>query len=128
MRHWQYLALLGGCVLVTLPPEAAGARAYRRPARWLRAVLPVAAVFLVWDGLAIAAGVWSYNPGYLTGVRLPGRMPLEELLFSLIMPTCGLLTYEAVDGIRTILRRRRERGRRGSQRRSTAPRRREPLP
>ena len=30
--------------------------------------LPVAAVFLVWDVIAIAADVWWYNPRYLLGV------------------------------------------------------------
>jgi lycopene cyclase domain-containing protein len=106
-EHLQYLGVLGACVLVTLPLEIAGAAVYRHPARLARAVLPVALVFLVWDGIAIAAGVWSYNPAYITGVRLPGRIPIEELLFFLVVPTCGLLTYEAVERLLRSFRARR---------------------
>ena len=38
-------------------------------------MLPVAAVFLVWDAVAIAAHVWTYNPRFVTGIELPGRHP-----------------------------------------------------
>jgi lycopene cyclase domain-containing protein len=94
--HGQYLFVLAGCVLLTLPLEFLGARVYRRPARWAGAVLPVALVFAVWDALAIRGGVWNYDPRYLTGVLLPGAIPLEELLFFLVVPTCGLLTFGCV--------------------------------
>jgi lycopene cyclase domain-containing protein len=87
---------MGCCVAVTLPLEVIGARVYRRPRRWLLALLPVLAIFLVWDALAIAAGVWGYDAKYLTGVELPGGIPLEELVFFVVVPTCGLLTYETV--------------------------------
>ncbi len=102
MERYQYLLVLGLCVLVTLPLELAlRARVYRR-ARWAAAaVLPVVLVFSVWDVVGIWRGHWSYNPAYVTGVRLPLRMPLEELLFFVVVPVCGLLTYEAVG---TVLR------------------------
>ena len=46
------------------------------------------------------------NPDYTTGILLPGHIPLEEVVFFLVIPICGLLTYEAVG---TILRGRRSR-------------------
>jgi lycopene cyclase domain-containing protein len=95
--EWRYLIVLGCCVLITVPLELAGARVYRRPRRWLVALAPIVAVLLVWDVAAIAAGVWDYNPAYLIGVTLPFGVPVEELLFFLVVPTCGLLTYEAVE-------------------------------
>ena len=94
--HAQYLLVMAACVAITVPLELIGARVYRRPRRWLRALLPVLIVFLVWDAIAIAAGVWSYNPAYVTGWRLPFDIPIEELVFFVVVPTCGLLTYEAV--------------------------------
>lgn len=97
--RWQYLILLGLCLAITAPLELFGAGVYRRPLRVLRAVLPVAAVFLVWDAVAIAAGVWSYNGAYLTGIHVPFRVPIEEVLFFLVIPLCGLLTYNAVTAI-----------------------------
>jgi lycopene cyclase domain-containing protein len=95
--HWQYLLLLAACLAVTLPLELTGSRVYRQPARLARAVLPAAAVFLVWDVLAVTAGTWTYNPRYLIGVRLPFGVPLEEVLFFLVIPVCALLSFETVE-------------------------------
>jgi len=91
-----YLALMAACLLVTLPLELVlKAGVYRRPRRWLAAVLPVFLVFNLWDWLAIRRGHWSYSSTYTTGVELAG-LPLEELVFFLVVPTCALLTYQAV--------------------------------
>ena len=92
---WHYLLLPGGCVLVTLPLELFGDGVYRQPRRLLRAMVPVVAVFLVWDAVAIVLDVWHYNPRYVSGINVP-FMPLEELLFFIVIPLCGLLTYSAV--------------------------------
>ena len=104
--HWQYLVVLGLCLLITLPLEVFGNGVYRQPGRLLRAVVPFAAVFLVWDAIAIAAGIWWYNGKYITGIELPPRIPIEEVLFFLVIPVCGLLTYSAVSTILDWSRRR----------------------
>ncbi|WP_414942356.1 lycopene cyclase domain-containing protein [Amycolatopsis sp. cmx-11-51] len=96
MGKVEYLLVLAACVIVTLPLELAGARVYRRPRRLARALLPVATVFLVWDAVAIAGGVWSYAPELVTGIRAPFAIPLEEILFFIVIPICGVLTYEIV--------------------------------
>ena len=49
-----------------------------------------------WDLLAIHQHTWRYNGRYLVGVTLPGHLPLEELLFFLVIPTCAILAFEAV--------------------------------
>lgn len=97
--RWQYLLLLAACLAITVPLEVFNPGVYRRPWQVVRAVLPVAAVFLVWDELAIAAHVWTYNPAYIVGRYLPVRVPIEEVLFFLVIPVCGLLTYNAVNAI-----------------------------
>ena len=99
MDHYQYLILMAACLAATLPLEALGARVYRQPARLARAVLPVALVFLVWDALAIARHVWTYSPRFVTGVDLPFRVPVEELVFFLVIPVCGILTYAGVQAV-----------------------------
>jgi lycopene cyclase domain-containing protein len=66
----------------------------------------VAVVFIVWDALAIAGHVWTYNPRYVTGIELPFAVPLEEVLFFVVIPICALLTYSAVSAILRRLRRR----------------------
>lgn len=91
---------MAGCLIVTAPLEwLFGARVYRRFRSLLLAVLPVALVFSIWDVVGIARGHWTYNPGLVTGVELPLRLPLEELVFFVVIPVCGLLTYEAVGAV-----------------------------
>ena len=69
-------------------------------------MLPVAAVFVVWDAVAIAAHIWTYNSRFITGIKLPAGIPIEELLFFIVIPLCGLFTYNAVDTILTYLRKK----------------------
>lgn len=97
--HWQYLIVLAACLAITAPLELFGAGVYRRPRRTARSVLPVAAVFLLWDELAVGGHVWTYDPRYLIGLQIPARVPIEEVLFFLVIPLCGLLTYNAVTTI-----------------------------
>ena len=100
MRQVTYLLVLAACVVGTLPLEfVLGARVYRNWSRVWPAVLPVAAVFIVWDYLAVRAGWWHFDDRYLTGWFI-GPLPIEELLFFLVIPVCGLLTFEAVRRLR----------------------------
>ena len=97
MRHLAYAGMLAFCLLGTLPLELwLGVRVYRQWRRLLLTLLPVVAVFLVWDLYAIAAGHWDFDSSQLLGVVLPGGVPLEELLFFVVVPTCALLAFEAV--------------------------------
>ena len=103
--RWQYLLVLAACVAITAPLEVFGAGVYRQARRAACAVLPVTALFVVWDAVAVAAHIWTYNPRYITGIRLPADLPVEELLFFVVIPLCGLLTYNAVETILDWLRR-----------------------
>ena len=105
MDRWQYLALMAACLLLTLPLEVVlGARVYRRPRRTFIAVVPVALLFVAWDVLAIRRDHWSFSPEFTTGILLPGAIPLEEVVFFVVIPVCGLLTYEAVGAVSRRLR------------------------
>lgn len=96
MDKWQYLALLGLCVTVTLPLEiVGGARVYRRPGALIATVVPVALAFAAWDLLAVHHGDWWYSAHYTLGFLLLG-LPVEEWLFFLVVPTCAVLTYEVL--------------------------------
>lgn len=102
----EYLLVMAACLLLTLPLEfVLRARVYRRPRRLLVAVLPVAVVFSAWDLVAIARHHWRYSPRFTTGVLLFGSLPVEEIVFFLVIPVCGLLTYEAVGHVLARLRR-----------------------
>jgi len=97
--RFTYLLILGGCLVGTAPLEFfLHTRVYARWPRLAVTLVPVALVFSAWDMAAIAAGWWHYDRQYLIGATLPGRLPLEELLFFLVIPTCAVLTLEAVRG------------------------------
>ena len=92
-----YLLILAACVLGTLPLEfVLHTRVYARWRRLSIALGPVVVIFGAWDIAAIHAHWWHYDAAYLVGVTLPGGLPLEELLFFLVIPTCAVLTLEAV--------------------------------
>jgi lycopene cyclase domain-containing protein len=97
MRHLTYLGVLGACLLAALwlePVLRVGV--LRRWRRLLLTLVPVAIAFAAWDLAAIAAKHWWYDPEQVIGVRLPGQLPLEELLFLLVIPVCAVLGFEAV--------------------------------
>jgi lycopene cyclase domain-containing protein len=95
--RWQYLLVMAACVVLTLPLEIVlGARVWRRPRHLLVALVPPAVLFSVWDVLAISHHHWRYNPRYVTGLDLPGHLPIEEVVFFLVVPICALLTFEVV--------------------------------
>jgi lycopene beta-cyclase len=93
-----YLAVLAGCLLVTLPLELVWhLGVYRRWRRLSLTLAPVLVVFLTWDALAVRAHDWRYR--HLTGVRV-GNLPIEEVAFFVVIPVCTVLTYEAVRRLR----------------------------
>lgn len=97
MDRYQYLAVMAACVLVTLPLEViVGARVWRQPGRLVKALAPAFAVFVLWDLWATASGTWGFSSTYTVGIEAPGGMAVEELLFFVVVPVCGLLTLEAV--------------------------------
>ncbi len=103
MDRFAYLAVLVCCLIVTLPLELwLGVRVYRQWRRLLLTLAPVVGVFLAWDAYAVAAGHWRFDRAQTLGAMLPGRIPVEELLFFVVVPTCSVLALEAV---RTVLRR-----------------------
>ncbi len=105
--HWQYLALLLGCVAVTVPLEFVyGFRVWRAPKRLAKAIVPTVAVFTAWDVFAISRGHWTFSDKYTVGVDFPGGFPIEELLFFIVIPAAAISGFEAV---RAGLARRRPR-------------------
>ncbi|GAB3822839.1 lycopene cyclase domain-containing protein [Tessaracoccus terricola] len=108
MDPYQYLLLMAACVAITLPLEfVLRARVYRRPLRLLLAMLPVLVVFVAWDVLGIVRDHWTYSTEFTTGIML-GVLPLEELVFFLVIPVCGLLSYEGVGHVLRRLKGERE--------------------
>jgi lycopene beta-cyclase len=97
MDRYQYLLLMAACLAITLPLELLlGARVWRQPRRLALSICPAFALFVLWDVWATASGTWDFNRRYTVGLTLPGGMAVEELVFFLVIPICGLLTLETV--------------------------------
>ena len=118
--HLTYLAVLAGCLAVraVAGTGAAGRRAAAVAAAAAHAAAGGRSCSSLWDLAAIAAGHWTFDPAQTTGVLLPGGLPLDELLFFVVVPVCAILGFEAV---RAVLRwpagRRHDLHRRGAARR-----------
>jgi lycopene cyclase domain-containing protein len=72
-------------------------------ARWRRLLLVLAVVvwpFLLWDAYAIGQGHWWFDTDRILGIYLPGEIPLDELLFFLVIPLASILTLEAVRSVK----------------------------
>ncbi|NBU31076.1 MAG: lycopene cyclase domain-containing protein [Actinobacteria bacterium] len=96
MKHLVYLSVLAGCLLATSPlPRFLRVKVWSRPRRLCLSVLPAALLFTAWDVHAIAVGHWTFDPAQISGAML-GALPLEELLFFIVVPVCAVLAYEAI--------------------------------
>ena len=101
MRHFAYVAMLAFCLVGTLPLELVlKVGVYRQVRRLALTIAPVLVVFLAWDLYAISRGHWQFDPAQTLGLMLPGGLPVDELLFFLVIPLAAVLTLEAVRAVR----------------------------
>jgi len=63
---------------------------YLLPAMFFPAVL-----YIAWDVYFTSKGVWSFNEAYITGIKLI-NLPLEEVLFFLVVPYCCVFIYACI--------------------------------
>jgi lycopene cyclase domain-containing protein len=97
VTHYLYLAILLGCLLAPIGLEFT--LRVRVLARWHRlaaTVAPVFVVFATWDAVAVQARQWTYASRWILGARVLGRLPIEELVFFVVIPICAVATLEAV--------------------------------
>ena len=100
MRHLAYLFVLLGCLLSALWLEPLfKVNVLRRWRRLVLTLVPVLIVFVLWDLAAIAAGHWTFDPAQTTGIVFPGGLPLDEVLFFVVVPVCAILGFEAVRAV-----------------------------
>jgi lycopene cyclase domain-containing protein len=67
-----------------------------RMKRVLLSLLPISLGFLIWDAYAISQGHWFFDEKQVTGIQGPFNIPIEEILFFLIIPMAVLMTLEGV--------------------------------
>ena len=105
--NFRYVALFICCNVVIhcarliLARNFLKVRVLKRIKRVILSIAPVAIVFLIWDAYAIAKKHWYFDPNQTLGIKLPFDIPLEELLFFVIVPLAAILTIEAVRSVKT---------------------------
>jgi lycopene cyclase domain-containing protein len=100
MSHLAYLAVLLLVLLASGWLEVAlRTRVIARWRRLLLTLVPVLLVFCAWDLYAIASGHWTFDPERISGVVLLGGLPLDEVLFFVVIPFASVLTLEAVRAV-----------------------------
>ncbi len=68
---------------------------YKKWKNIFAAMLLPALLYIAWDIYFTSKGVWSFNPNYITGVKI-FNLPIEEVLFFLVVPYCCLFIYECI--------------------------------
>ena len=51
--------------------------------------------FLIWDEIFTVKNIWGFNNEHLSGIYL-SKLPIEEVLFFIIIPYCCIFTYEVI--------------------------------
>jgi lycopene cyclase domain-containing protein len=101
MAKFAYLSVLLACLLGTAWLEYfLRTKVYRRFIRLFLTIVPVLVVFSIWDAYAIAQGHWTFDPRFITGINLIANIPLDEILFFIVIPICAILSFEAVRSAR----------------------------
>ncbi|QCW51591.1 lycopene cyclase domain-containing protein [Nocardioides dongxiaopingii] len=100
MRELTYAAMLVFVLVATLPLEILlRTRVYARLRRLALVLVCAGLPFVVWDLLAVRAGHWFFDTSQTLGLELAG-LPLEEVLFFVVVPLASVMTLEAVRSVR----------------------------
>jgi lycopene cyclase domain-containing protein len=96
MEHYYYLGL--DLFSISFPLAASFEPRIRFWRKWpglFTGIGVMAVVFLVWDAIFTANGVWGFNPRYILGPRFL-HLPFEEWLFFLAVPYSCTFLYEVM--------------------------------
>jgi len=96
MERWYYLAIDLASIAFPLAASFGPRVAFWRKWRGLFTGMAVMmAVFIPWDALFTAHGVWWFSERYTLGLRFLG-LPIEEWLFFVCVPYACVFLYEVM--------------------------------
>src|SRR5512137_1686769 len=96
MEHYYYLGL--DVFSIAFPLAASFEQRVQYWRKWpglFTGIGVMALVFLAWDAIFTANGVWGFNPRYTLGPRFL-HLPIEEWLFFLAVPYSCMFLYEVM--------------------------------
>lgn len=100
MSRLAYAAVLVFVLLGSLWLEVAlRTRVLRRWRRLLLSLVVPVIVFVAWDAYAIATGHWHFDESRILGWRIVAGVPVDEVLFFLVIPLAAILTLEGVRSV-----------------------------
>lgn len=98
MSKYIYILILSGCIPFILsfwPPL----KFYRNKKALTLSILITLIIFGIWDIYATSRNHWSFNPNGVWPIKLI-NLPIEEILFFIVIPFCCIFTWEAIKYIK----------------------------
>lgn len=89
---WVILGSISGPFFLSFDKKVAF---YKRWKYLFPSIITIAILFLLWDEYFTLNKIWGFTPQYLTGIYL-GHLPLEEVLFFLVVPYACFFIYEVL--------------------------------
>lgn len=94
MDSWTYMIL--NIITILFPVGLSFDRKVHFIEKWehaIKAIIPVATLFLVWDYWFTLEGVWHFNKDYLLNIE-GLNLPLEEWLFFITVPFACIFIFD----------------------------------
>jgi lycopene cyclase domain-containing protein len=94
--HYTYFLILSASLAGPLALSFDKKVAFFRKWKYLFPAMIIPALFYIaWDIFFTSQGVWYFNEKYITGIKI-ANLPLEEVLFFILVPYCCVFIYECI--------------------------------
>ncbi|HSN60688.1 MAG TPA: lycopene cyclase domain-containing protein [Ferruginibacter sp.] len=94
--HYTYFIILAVSLAGPLALSFDKKVAFYKKWKYLFPAMMLPAFFyIMWDTWFTSLGVWSFNPAYISGIKI-GNLPVEEVLFFFVVPYCCMFIYECI--------------------------------
>ena len=101
MSHLAYVGVLACIIMGSIWLEVVmRTRVLKRIWRLLLAMVPGLVLFTTWDAYAISQGHWFFDLERILGWHVVAGVPIDEVLFFIVVPFAAILTLEAVRAVR----------------------------
>jgi len=97
VNHFGYLVVIAFIALCALGVNLGfHLKILRRWPELLLTEFSIIVIYLSWDTWAIAKNNWFFDTHQILNIDVLPKVPLEELLFFIIVPLTTILTYQAL--------------------------------